>query len=463
REIFLQSTDRHGLALVLHSLGVIHTKTTEYGKALNFLFQSLEIFNNEGDETEICKVSNSIGVVFKDTGEYSRALEYYLQAIEISERLDLPFTYIMTMNTALLYQAMDLKEKALELYSKAENLCEKNNDSYGLTKVYNCSASLYGALEDFLKAEEYARKALFLTRELNDSNGIAFSLAELGIIFSKNGKYTEALEFLKEAENYEALQPTRYRIFLFKGNISALLKDFDNAETMLLKAYELAEAENHMQRKWETLQLLSEIYSQKGEAEKELASLKQTIELERSLREEQTQRTILEMQARFDLQQAEKERDLFRFKSEKLEGEVEEKSRELTSMAMRLIQKNEFLLKISQLAGTIPQRGDETDAQLAILQREISHAIRSDDEWAVFEKQFQLVHRDFLLKLSGQYPQLTLEQHKVCALLKMKMSSKDIANLLCLSPRTVESHRYRIRKKMNLTAETDLLKHLASM
>jgi tetratricopeptide (TPR) repeat protein len=463
REIFLKSSDKHGLALVLHSLGVIHTKTTEYGKALKFLFESIEIFKSEGDETEICKVSNSIGIVFKDTGEFARAQEYYLAALEISERLNLPFTYMMTMNSALLYQAMDLKEKALELYSKAEKLCEKSNDSYGLTKVYNCSATLYGAMEDFKKAEEYARKALFLTRELNDSNGIAFSLAELGIIFSKTGKYGEALEFLKEADLYDALQPTRYRIFLFKGNIYALLHDFKKSVEMLLKAYEFAENEAHTQRKWEVMQLLSDVYRQKGDLENELHFFKKAVEFERILREEQTQRTILEMQARFDLQQAERERDSYRFKSEKLESEVEEKSRELTSLAMRLIQKNEFLLKINGLAGSIPQRGDETDLQIAALQKEISSAIRTDDEWPVFEKQFQFVHHDFLLKLSQQYPQLTNEQHKVCALLKMKMSSKDIANLLCLSPRTVESHRYRIRKKMNLPQETDLLLHLATL
>jgi DNA-binding CsgD family transcriptional regulator len=81
---------------------------------------------------------------------------------------------------------------------------------------------------------------------------------------------------------------------------------------------------------------------------------------------------------------------------------------------------------------------------------------RLDEDWEQFAMHFDKVHADFLARLRDRYPQLTPRDHKLCAFLRMNLSSKEIAPLLYISVRGVEISRYRLRKKLDLDAEANL-------
>ena len=71
-------------------------------------------------------------------------------------------------------------------------------------------------------------------------------------------------------------------------------------------------------------------------------------------------------------------------------------------------------------------------------------------EWKTFELHFEQVHEEFIRRLKDRFPDLTSRELRLCVYLKMNLSSKEIANLMNISPRGVEISRYRVRKKMNL-------------
>ena len=94
------------------------------------------------------------------------------------------------------------------------------------------------------------------------------------------------------------------------------------------------------------------------------------------------------------------------------------------------------------------------------LNNQIDSNIQSDDMLKKFEEQFDLVHNKFINKLRIKHPDLSVSELKMCTYLKMDLSSKEIAPLLNLSVRGVETLRYRLRKKLDLNREDNLIDYL---
>jgi DNA-binding CsgD family transcriptional regulator len=154
-----------------------------------------------------------------------------------------------------------------------------------------------------------------------------------------------------------------------------------------------------------------------------------------------------------------REQELIRLRNEKLRNEVEHKSKELANSTMSIIKKNEFLLKLKQtLSRHKEQLGSRyPDKYYNSLTKKIDENIASQDDWHLFETNFVRAHEQFLHKIKAQFPDLTPKDLRLCAFLRMNLSSKEIAPLLGISVRAVENHRYRLRKKMNLEHDDNLI------
>lgn len=83
--------------------------------------------------------------------------------------------------------------------------------------------------------------------------------------------------------------------------------------------------------------------------------------------------------------------------------------------------------------------------------------------WQEFETRFEQVHEDFFHRLNARFPDLTPTDRRICAFLKLNMSTKDIALLTHRSPRSIESSRYQLKKKFGLGADEDILSFLQSI
>lgn len=170
-----------------------------------------------------------------------------------------------------------------------------------------------------------------------------------------------------------------------------------------------------------------------------------------------------EIAHQLEIEQSEKE--MIRLKNEKLESEIEFKNAELAGTAMNLVQKKEFLLKLkdelNKLRHTNAGASGNIDAsEINKLIRSLSEQVSSGDEWENFSLLFNKLHRDFLITLKQKFPGLTAHELKLCAYLRMNLSSKEIAHLLSISVRGVEISRYRLRKKLELPPKEDLFQFL---
>jgi DNA-binding CsgD family transcriptional regulator len=154
------------------------------------------------------------------------------------------------------------------------------------------------------------------------------------------------------------------------------------------------------------------------------------------------------------------ERERMKSKNEKLERELVHKSKLLANSALTLAQKNRMLI---EMKSTI-KKLDKHDNPISKLKQKLMHLIdvniNSDDEWEIFEKNFEEVHESFLISLKNNYPTITAGELRLAAYIKMNLSSKEIAPLMNISVRSVENKRYRLRKKMNLASEETLSDYL---
>lgn len=177
---------------------------------------------------------------------------------------------------------------------------------------------------------------------------------------------------------------------------------------------------------------------------------------------EQKEQEMKEQEKRFLLEAKEKEKEIIALKNQRLQYELRHKSQELADSTMNLIRKNEMLTDINQnlnkiaLALNKNEKSEIIFNQLKKLQEEIKTNIEYDNNWKKFEENFDLVYENYLKRLTDTFPTLTVNDKKICAYLKMGLSSKDIAPLLNMSYRSVEMSRHRLRKKMNLDRNVNL-------
>ena len=131
-----------------------------------------------------------------------------------------------------------------------------------------------------------------------------------------------------------------------------------------------------------------------------------------------------------------------------------------------LLRKNEILLDILQNLSKLSTGIDDKTEPVVVLkainkmQDDIRHNIEHDNNWKRFAENFDLVYENYLTRLGESFPNLTISDKKLCAYLKMDLSSKDIAPLLNMSFRSVEMSRYRLRKKIDLGRDINLAEFL---
>ena len=145
-------------------------------------------------------------------------------------------------------------------------------------------------------------------------------------------------------------------------------------------------------------------------------------------------------------------------KNEQLNQRIENKNRELAISTMSMIKKNTLLGSIKD---ELLNLKDPSEIKKVV--RHIDKNINNDDDWNFFEEAFNNADQDFLKKIKDIHPSLTPNDLRLCAYLRLNLSSKEIASLLNISSKSVEIKRYRLRKRMNLEHGTNLISYILSV
>jgi DNA-binding CsgD family transcriptional regulator len=166
-----------------------------------------------------------------------------------------------------------------------------------------------------------------------------------------------------------------------------------------------------------------------------------------------------------DLEIAKTESELVALRNEKLEADINFKNSELASSAMHLVKKGELVSKMKTELGHVMKgvSNQPAEADLKKIIKSISEDDNMDQEWENFTLHFDKVHSDFISALKEKHPGISNNEVKLCAYLRMNLSTKEMAQLMNISVRGVEVSRYRLRKKLELATEVSLFDYLISI
>ncbi len=177
--------------------------------------------------------------------------------------------------------------------------------------------------------------------------------------------------------------------------------------------------------------------------------------------QKQKQKLIDENNRLLEFKELENEQQLMKIRNEELTNDVDSKNRELAVSTMTLLKKNELLTLIKD---DLKKSSDETTGlSIKSVISTITRNITEDNTWNVFKEAFDNADKDFLKKAKSAHSSLTPNDLRLCAYLRLNLSSKEIAPLLNISVRSVEIKRYRLRKKMELTHEQGLVEYILSI
>lgn len=172
----------------------------------------------------------------------------------------------------------------------------------------------------------------------------------------------------------------------------------------------------------------------------------------------QQQKLIEKKERQLELEQLESQRQLMEFKNKNLHQDIENKNRELGMATMNLVKRNELLNNIKEELSN-----SKSLSEIKQVIKLINSSLNDTSDWKLFEEAFNNVDKDFMKRIKSMHPSITPNDLRLCAYLRLNLSSKEIAPLLNISHKSVEVKRYRLRKKMGLDHEESLSNYIIEL
>lgn len=441
----------------------------EYSKAIHHYTDAMRYFTEVNNTEYIEYCCSNLGASYREINEYSKAFQYHADAIAMAQPRNSPQLGGYYVHMAADYFMLANEPKGFEYLNLAEDFFIKHQQEQALPRVYiNRAAGLshtgkyYEALQSYFKALDVLNKF-----DIHDNKPRL--LAQVARTYEKLQDYDSSLLYFNESMMLAEQRGDKTLIATIQEYVATLyikLNKLDEAERLLKAAlYFFLHTEGKFSSTAQVYKHLSEIAQQRGKYKTALEYYQKYHEILEIVREHERAQANKEAQHRLEVERAAREREELKIKAAELERSLEMKQGELTSLAIALSQKNELIeklrIKVKELSES-NQTSKQDGCKTMIHEIEVLRQ-SSEEQWTTLQKQFESIDSGYQNRLLHQYPALTQYEIKVCLLMKLNLSTKDIASILWTSPRTVETQRYSIRKKLNLNKDENLYSFLVKV
>ncbi|MCB0595020.1 MAG: tetratricopeptide repeat protein [Lewinellaceae bacterium] len=504
------------LAAMYNELGILKYYQGEIPVSIGYFRQAIPLYESDGSAEQVANAYSNLANLLQITGNWVASVENYLKALKLFEEIGLQNGVGTTLyNIGVLYYDNGRDSLAVDYFFQAEDILRQGSDSLYLAQVLTSIADHYSRQEKWQDGEQALLEALSIFESFQFPVGIATACNRLGGIYLHYGQLGQAEQYLGRAyqlaETMSSDQETGWTLM----NKARLAKERGQYQTALEHARRSLGIFEELGMKdniYQAHELLSDIHAAFGYYELALEAHRTYNILKDSFITNQVNRQISELQVAYDTEKKDKEivtlqqeaqllqlrytllagtllaalliGGLFynrqrlkhrkdrqlreqeqrleaerlrtaKLEKEQLQSELNHKKQELAAQVLHLCRKNEMLLSIREQLDNL--EGSATTAQKAqSLSRQISRDLSSDEDWEAFLESFRSVHRDFFGHLAREYPSLTTNEIRLASLMKLNLSTKEIATLLNITPDGVKKARYRLRKKMALDSEVNI-------
>lgn len=434
------------VAYLLINIGALKIKTKQFSEAEKLFLESRQTL----DEIQVSKsnskyfdayltIFNNLGITASEMGDTLKAVNYYKQGIKLAQQEKKHGLYyaMLLNNLGKVLTAQGMLKEAFHLLKESLELRVQLNDITGLVQSHRNLAAYYAKSSDRKKSREHLYESLRLARIIGNNDLLSTVLEPLYESYLLDGRSDSALKYLNELRNVEQ-----------QISKDEVLKEITKLE--LTAQFEERERQSRAEHKRRELIYMFSLST--------LLLLAISAILLYSLSRNRLKRIRLE-QHNTELKQKHLE-----LEKKQLEQELEFKNKELTTNVLYQIKKNEIINDIAKkLVRHIHRFKAENQDIIYEIVRDLEHS-QKDGVWDEFELRFQHVHNEFFERLQELFPDLTNGERRLCAFLRLNMTTKEIASITGLSPRSIEVARTRLRRKLKLTnADTGLIEFLSSL
>ncbi len=497
----MEAEDTLGIGFHALSRGILYADNNDPILAMELLNKAIQVFRSLDNDHMAYYSSRILANTYVRVRDYALARPLLFEALRYFESQQDPVRIgLAYLSMAEMYYQTDQLDSGYHLVQKSIGYFDETGYAKGLGKAYHLSGQYYAKNGDYTSAISYFRRALSISEEgfKGMSSNILMALAH---IFKDLGRPDEALIYADSAMTVAAGSPnggTQRSYYRLQYEVN---KDRGNASSALryLELLDRVKSESFNQEKANEIARVEFNYRLESErAQAELTQQQQEMVFQQELRRQQWfvlsgftiagflaliaflyyRTAVIKKRKNQELGQ---KNTLIRKQNEELISKNQEisalreaekqmadetlalKERELTTVTMLSHEKNSLLEQLGQQIGSLSGKVNE---QVIPDLREIKKTIKAnldEESWSMFMYQFEKVHPRFFNDLKRSFPSLTQNDLRLCAYLKVGMDNKEIANISNITLAGVKKSINRMKKKMELDAETDLRDYLMSL
>lgn len=395
----IQLQYRYGQAITAGLLGSCAEKQGNYSEALNYQQRSLELLTELNNKEGIAKVNENIGSIYEDLEQFDKAHIYFLKGYELVKDDNTFLHNNILNNLGDVFRKTGDYEKGLYYTKLALELAEKLKDGHQLESAHKDLSKSYMLLGEYKQAFEHLKKAEDIREEL---------------FYSQNFNQMNVLQTVYETKQKEA----QIRLLTQQNEVNTANQQLLWAGIIFLICLSIT------------------IYFFRNKKRKATAKL---LEYEqRIMKAELAQKTIEE---------------------QNLQDEIQVKTASLSKYSLTMAQKNKLIADVaSSLKNMSARTRVDVPTKLNALARELETSLEQDGEWDEFMQFFEDIHPDFIKNISSaSTDKLTSTELRLAMLLRLNLSSKEIASVLRVTPDSVRVARYRLRKKLPIDQKQELV------
>lgn len=460
------------LMVAYNNYAILCRRVERLTDASSFHLKALKLAETNTNQTiwlvqkSKCVALNGLGNIALSVAQYEKAKNYFTAAlsieIQLKSNIGIAINYA---NIGSIYQSINKLDSAISSYNLSLAYNRKENCTKGIAICLVSIGNIQSIQNNHNKAIENYKTALHITDSIGDVYHWLASNQSFIDILLKQKKYKEAREnaylsiekskqagiwyflyhaYLSVAQTYENENNTNQALTNFK--LSYQYKDSIDKESNFAKIQDL-QLKYETEKKEQQIELLTtQDKNDKLTRNALIICLLLLILLAASLWK------IAQFRKK-NLQQKElllaREQDVNKMLKEKHIAEIETKNKELIALANQLATKNEVL---NNLKSSLSVKGYSSEVL-----SQLNSELMFEKDWEMFYLKFENVHPLFFIKLRQQYPEITAKDERLCAYLRINMTSKEIAQILNVTVAAIDKSRNRLRKKLALPPDINLV------
>jgi len=467
-------------------------KEGDYLQALIKLEKAMAIAVSINNNVSIYLINIQFGNLYMEWDDIQKAKQYYLSALNIAQIINDKRKIAGGYNNVGTAISREKKwDSSLVYYQNARKIYEELNDSSAIAGTTNNIGTIYTYKKDFEKSIVYYKKAYRIMALIgNEANAAVFALNIANSYMSTN-QIDSAMSYIRIGNEMAKLQNSimlDMRVANTFAQLYEKTKDYDKAISFYKEFYVLNDSLFSLEKQNQIIALQQKYEAEKQKTTIELLTKEKEINqiklLKQSIliysvvfvivlvlvilflviRQNKLRTKFLEiekLQLNTDKEKLLADKKLQTSENQILLDRIHHKERELVSSTMHVLQKNELILKLKTELDSINVEMD--NKQLHDFSKEMKGLTSQFGVWDSFSFHFEQVHPSFFTQLKSAYPNLTQNDFKLSAYIKIGLNNKEIASIMQIAPDSVKSAKKRLKKKMCLGADDRLQTYLLTI